>query len=323
MVNHRILNSFRRLQTNFLLQLITCFILCAIVIGSFFIINKIIDEKNIKKHTITDKTKIINSVESIIIENNKIKLESYSFLLERNISNSSSSIFLQNIQNGKKVWMNTVNVSRPDVHEYFDCDYVSDKPGFISIIKYNKIDMNSVYEIFIDMSYEINGNKQRKIVSSNRYLYNNNIFSYNPLEFDTPDSNVKSDLLKNVFNNGLLHYYGKDLGIYIYEYKDKLYWVATKDFQFIDDNKTYIPFQLNTTQVNKLPNDMISYGYDNRDFYFNNYEIITEDTEPYRVAVRDIPEEYPIAYIRTGVYDIVKQTWIWSETFQLGHMHSK
>ena len=105
----------------------------------------------------------------------------------------------------------------------------------------------------------------------------------------------------------------------MYQYNDRLYWITNDEFVFKDDGLSYIQCHLHTSKRQNLPESRIQHGYDNKGFNFEEFEYTDENTTPYRVAIRDIPAEFPITYIRTGVYDSVHSEWTWSKYTQLKH----
>jgi len=310
-------NFSKKLETSFKFKILICFVLSSLVIFSSLLINKLIDIRKSHKYIIEEDFRLINEVENIIIDHDVLKLEGYAFMLEKNSSNSKISLLLRDIINGNEIWMNVKKEKRPDINTYYKCEYDYEDTGFIAMVKSNKIDFNNYYEIIVILDIEENGYKVRKSVSTNKYIFNNTIIDFNPLEFDIPDKNIKSELLKKVFNDGKLCFYNKDAGLYVYQYDGKLFWIANENFQFLESGKTVIPCFIYTSQINNLPENRIEHKHDSIGFKFEMNEYTEENTSPYRVAIRQIPESYPITYIRTGVYDEENNKWLWEKYFHI------
>ena len=317
---HRNQNVIQKINNDFKLKLLVCVVLCFIIIAASLITNNIIEEKRMREYTIVNDIKFMNCIENITVESNKILIEGYAFMLERNSSDNSISVFLKNVVTEDEIWLDMQQVDRPDVDSYFEDKYDYKNSGFIASTKGKALDMDESYEIIINIDYvqaNDNNKKTRKTVSTNRFISDSKLYTYNPVEFDKPDMNIESKLLREVFANGSLCFYQKDIGMYVYQYNGQLYWVANEKFDFEDDGLTYIAYQLYTSQVNKLPENRIQHSFDNLDFYFEENEYTDEKTAPYRVNIKDIPDDYPITSIYTGTYDTVNSKWLWKGRFHL------
>lgn len=314
-------NLILAIEERFIFKILTCITLCSFIILCFLVLNKMIDKRKFREYIITNDIKLINSIEDVNIENDYINISGYAFIIEKNILESEISIFLRNVITEQEVWLNTEQVYRPDVNEYYNFKYDYSNSGFKSSARLKQIKQNETYEIIVNIDYiekidNINKEKTRKTVSTNQYLLDNKIYTYNPENFDIPEMNINSMLLREVFLNGQLCFYNRTIGMYIYQYRDSLYWIASENFVF-GEKETYIPYQIFTSDIYKLPENCISYGFEILDFNFENYEYKDEETFPYRVAIREMPQEYPITFIISGVYDRDMKETLWSNTFQV------
>jgi len=313
----------KELGNNFKLQLMTCVVLSLLVITAFYLLYRIIPVKY--DYSITNDISLINQIENVNVEKNKINIDGYAFLLNIDSIDTKISLLLRNVDDGKEIWADVEQTSRTDVNSYFDSEYNYKNSGFNAVVNDKKLNTNECYEIIVKLDYskilnEPSGNtelKDSKTVSTNKYILNYKLYSYNPNDFDQLDTNVKSDLLREVFTNGRLCTYQKHVDMYVYQYDSSLYWIAGKNFDFREGGMTYIQYQLGTSQENKLPEHRIKHGFDNIGFNFEEYEYIDESTDPYRVAIRDIPVEYPITYILTGIYEPDGSKWMWRKHFNL------
>ena len=314
-------NLFLKIEKDFRLQLLTCVVLCAIIILFFLFINNIIEWKNVHEYTIVDDTILINDIENIATQSDTITIEGYAFMSDRDSSDSKISAFLLNIVTKNEIWLDMKQIDRSDVNSYFISEYDYKNSGFIAYTNNKDFDIDDTYEIILNIDYiqkDDNGNNNvRKTVSTNHYISDGELYGYNPLEFDEPDMNIESELLKEVFENGQLCLYQKEEGLYVYEYERRLYWIATEDFKFEDSEETYIIYYLYTSQIDKLPEHRVKHKFDNKYFYFENHEYTDEKTEPYRVAIHEIPDGYVTTKIKTGVRNIEAGKVSWEKSFQL------
>lgn len=314
-----------KIKENFLFQIIVCIALSSFVIICFSILNKYIDKKNFRKYAISENINLINAIEEANFENNRFSISGYAFILEKDSNYNSISLFLRSLDTNKEIWLDTYQYKRNDVNSYYECEYDYNNSGFIATTNLSKIKRDEIYEIVINIDYieKFNNEKNRITVSTQSYILNNEIYDYNPNDFKINIDNVKSQLIKEVFLKGKLCYYNKEKGLYVYQSEGKLYWIATNDFEFNENGATCIIYHLHTSQINRLPSHRIKYRFDNLDFNFEQFEIKDQLTDPYRVAVRDIPKEYAITYVSTGIFDRVNQKNILIVDFHLKNLQNR
>ena len=221
---HKDCNIFKEIKENISLQVIVCIALSSIIIIGFLLLYKYLDFKESREYTIVEDINLINSIENMNINNSNFELNGYAFMLKQNSTFSSISLLLREVNNGDEVWLDVKQIKRPDINTYFDCEYNYENTGFQALAGEDELKDDECYEILINIDYrDSNGNKIRKTVSSNTYVFNSEIYNYNPCNFDQPELNIESELLRNVFSKGSLCFYQKDTGLYLYQYEGKLY----------------------------------------------------------------------------------------------------
>lgn len=177
--------------------------------------------------------------------------------------------------------------------------------GFLAEVKTEKLVEDVCYEVLLYVKAEQKTQYTAK-VSSKKYLYNGEIFPYNPLEFSAPE--FADEQMKTVVEKGNLIGYTMEHGAWVYQYEGSLYWILDKNVGQNAEEDLYIFFHLQTPHTDLLPDWRKEYGFDNQDFSISAYELKLEE-EYYRVAVRNLQTEYSITYITTGHYTGEKNLW--------------
>jgi len=165
------------------------------------------------------------------------------------------------------------------------------------------------YEILLEYSYEHWSADYKKSVRTGRYLYNGKVYTYNPMEY--APLHFDDELMQRVVNNGELCLLDSKNTVYVYKYENEFYWVMGDKFAFNTLGKTYISYHVGTSMPEKLPEEYQKYEFINKDFYFEDKEYKLEEETPYRVAVNQIPTEFPTIYYYTALYDEMQKSAIW------------
>ena len=201
-------------------------------------------------------------------------------------------------------------INRPDINDYFKCEYDYSYSGFEARVKKSEINLeNGKYQVIIKP--EETG--LRGIQAA--YLVNGKVKYTNPL--DDIELNVAGTDLEEIVDNGTCVVSFPSQHVCVYQYGWKLYWIVDKDFFFEVYGGTHIQYQAETTQFNRLPatRTNIAKYWDDMEAAFENYEITdTMNCGEYRVMVRDLPTAYSITQMSTGYCDF--DTWLWRRFFR-------
>ncbi len=229
---------------------------------------------------------------------------------------------------------------RPDVNEYFLCDYDYTNVGFTAS---GIVDSEAEYEVMIgwpltelvSTGVYIAGDDVHRVAYGGKHSIDEPISERkenrssttgeddisaagseaNNRNHSNADS-FKMPALSNEFvTKGTLLVYRPDVHIWIFQYDRNLYWIADEDFYFEEDGKTKIQYQLWTTQLQNLPSERLKNNrfQDNIGKSFEKYEL-SGDFGKYRVMRRELPRAYAITSILTGYYK--NGEWIWANSFR-------
>lgn len=246
-------------------------------------------------------------IDSCEEKEDNLVLTGWAFALGKDAKEGNFEIILSDISEEKNYYPKMEYLVREDVNKYFLCEYEYLESGFLAYIPKKVLDLESkIYRIAFRPSDE------RKAYESNMYYVNGKIMHVNPEEYTPLD--VQGTDIEHIVETGVLRVYRSDVGMYVYQYENELYWIAENWYEFEKGN-SMIEFQMNTTQLEKLPQNRIEKGWfwDNLSFSFISNELIDCDTGKYRVSKCALPSEYSLTRVWTGNYI---SEWTWIEYFR-------
>ena len=305
----------------------------AVIIVGFFIINIKIYQRYKQRVTLTaDVGNYVYDIDSFYREGDLLIIRGWFFeLINNNKALKSTSkeddellialipldkAIIGSVVEGASVMnVERMHEDRPDINEYFSCEYDYSKCGFVATIDYDDIDLKSnAYRIAVKQD----ANMSSKAVLTNLYISDKGLSYTDPRQ--SPELDTEGTDLERIVTEGVRLLSRPDVSCYVYQLGDKLYWIADEGFEFCQNNSTYIQYQMNTTQIDRLPSKRIenNWLWSNMGGYFERYEITDLiNCGKYRVSMRNIPREYSVTSVTTGYHD--GKNWTWKEMFKLDY----
>ena len=234
-------------------------------------------------------------VESAFTDGNKMEISGFAFRYEHPSSDYS---LLLSAEDGKRIELEKEIVPRSDVNNYFLCDYDYTSSGFTARAEVAE----GEYEVLIKWPLSI-------ALSTGVFINSDGVYYASEKEFKAPE--IDADFIQK----GVLRVFRPDFHCWVYQYEGSLYWIVDQDFNFEEDDTTYIQYQLWTSQTENLPQKRLdnNWLWDNIGGNFEDYEV-QGDFGEYRVMRRELPTEYPITAIVTGYHK--NRKWIWRNYFR-------
>lgn len=225
-------------------------------------------------------------------------------------------VILQPVDGSEAKVLKTSQKKRSEIGNKIEANWNVGMNGFVAEIDRDKLKENVCYEVLYAFDYEIGNveeNKQTSTkVSTKQYVYNGQLYYFNPQEYMKPD--ILDGTIQPILEKGRVCGFDIDKEIWVYQYQDNLYVIVGNDLYMEWEGNIEIPYHLWTTHNDKLPENRVQNGFDNRDFRFVNNEI-SISSEKYHVAIASIPQEYPIMNIRIGIFDSKNSEWVWRVDF--------
>ncbi len=287
------------------IQFVICIGLLCVIWTSYIYLKKL---KQQMIEVREDDFSWVFQVDSAERKEGDIVVRGFAFELSKNSEAGAYEIVLEDIESGKRYFPKMAYRERKDVNDYFLCEYNYKNSGFEARIKARKMNFEEKnYEVLLKVSGKSLAYHTGTYVSKGQLMYTN------PSDFQVIEEPELE--LKKVIENGALRAYNADYKMYVYQYEGELYWITDSSYEFDKNGRTYIEYQMNTTQVNKLPKHRLDAGWtwSNIGFVFEECTVPLMSNANWRVAKVSIPTEYSVTKIWTGSY---KDEWIWNLNFR-------
>ena len=285
------------LKTN-MVSLITTIIVCCIFVISivYYYTHTIINDGNIEEIKLgKNNTSAAWQIELAEINNNVVHIVGWSFFSGRDLSEvehlPNLRVLLAETDNYDNIKYYTADygIERPDVNEYYHDDVCYTYCGFDIEIDIGNINKdNKEFEIFIQPD-----ERKPDLIRPCLYISNGDLtIGDNSLDVSDTD-------LEKIVRNGILRVCRSDIGVYVYQYDWKFYFIFDGKYPFEDWN--HIGNNVYTNHSELLPEDRKKYMFASLDFNLSSCEITESmDAGQYRVCVFDIPKDYPITHMEIG-----------------------
>ena len=307
----KISENVERITKSSSIRHLCIFVVLMVVIVFFYVITR----KEILKDIIImeDDYSWVYQVDSIDTEEKTVYVSGWAFELLVDAQRGNCEIILQDVDSQELYFGKMEYHERNDVNAYFACEYDYNKSGFRATFQDIYVD-NAVYEVLLRPT------GARNTFSTGIYYANGEMMFVNPADYIP--LKCEGAELAEVVQNGVLRVYEKEQGMYVYQYKGELYWIAEDSYGFVNGD-AFIQYQLYTTQPENLPEERINNGWswDNLGFVFSTKELNENVYGKYRVAKSVIPTNYSVTRIWTGNYsDNLSWRYDFRPWYELGGM---
>lgn len=298
----------KKIKAGFWKQCLVFIVLMVPLLGVYpAILNNIASRRDLKLLR-SDDFSFVFQVDKVLHEDNNFILDAWAFKLNEVSTKGAMELWLYDLEKERIIYpRKTEFTERLDVNEYFFCEYNYTDCGIVACFNEKKLDLESKdYEVYV---FDV---KRKKLYQTGTYICDGELMYCLPEKY--VELAVSGTDIESIVKDGVLRVYRPDFGIYVYQYDGALYWIAEPYYGFVDGDST-VQFQMETTQIEKLPEHRLAnnYFWSNLGFRFKTMELTELNTGKYRVAKCELPLDYSVTDIWTGNYI---DGWIWRQDFR-------
>lgn len=204
---------------------------------------------------------------------------------------------------------------RKEIANYFLQDESEDAYGFELRID-DELDNASCYEILLYLCLTEKDEAEQRTgkavwteqIKTGKYIYQQKIYNYNPKEFYAP--HLEGAYAK-VVQDGIVRAYDIDKQYWVYQYQAQLFYFAGRELVDVNkDKQLSVPVMPSTSISELLPEGRRQYGGDHLGAFSLDNIYTNTLGESFYIQVVNLPKDYPITYMSTGIYNNMDQMWI-------------
>ena len=296
------------------------FLVISIIILLFIYIPTVQKIRRIREQDILENLQVTTDLNLLFdmydVEILKEDIKFSGWALHLNAKNLKLNLILRAVDGSDIEIVTTDMHERTDVVEYINPSWDFGNCGFTTSIKKKELDATVCYEVQLVLYYEQERETQTnnevvefyKKISTNYYLYNDQLYSYNPEQFIEPA--ILDEELRQIIQEGTLKVFDLENLFWVYRYGNDIYCITNSSFGSMKEAKIGIPVMPYTSRPELLPEQRIQYGFDHLGFFYENEEYKRDSVLPYQVVKVTFSEEYPTTYVTMGLYNAETEEWI-------------
>lgn len=289
----------------FLKRLFLTSLSLVIMFAVYSVAKRDITNKKIENEIVKEDTSLYLFLDKINLQKN-LQLEGN--LFKSDLSEIDIKMAFQPLD-GTSVYYTNVEIGDTEEIEIKEANNYSGEIGnFTAEVKLSKLQEEVCYKIYL---YYI-GNYGQYTMYKNKYdtglyLYDKEIYTYNPLTFNEPD--ILDGELREIINQGALCQYSQS-GVWAYVYNSKVYY-------FFDTEKSTLSVEQTSASCKVFPLRTIFYSPFYIEYNFKLSDYVVYQDEKYLVTCCDISADQPIGYFQTELICADKETDMCGETVQV------
>lgn len=317
-----------KLKENKTIKMLFCILSVVLIWGIYAVMVKWVrwevEKEKVVVAKVEEDANVLLDVSKVYESNGKLKI--CGWIMREASDVTDVKVILKEAEGTEEQVAETVLTESRELEQYIEYlevqkDYGSG--GFEANIKVDRLRENSCYEIFLYFSYETekegkNGDIEKsevwKKIATGWYVCGRKLYRYNLMEFSAPE--FTEEQMKQVVVNGIVCAYDSEKKVWVYLYNGSLYWIVDQEINEVYENTRKVYFHLYSSNLEKLPENRQKNGFDNQDFFFEKKQVFMDEQTNYAVAKVSLEMEYPVTYIKTGLFDVVSGKNFWDLKFQ-------